>query len=389
MLRDVTLGQYIPGNTLLHKTDPRMKLIISILFMAAALIIPDKIIYIFNKDPRVIEQGSLYLRYACLSYPALALTNILGSILRSAEYPKLPMVVSGISAVINGVLNYLLIFPAGLGVKGAAIATALSAWIGPVLIIAISVARKNILCAPLGEILSFNLRTIAEFFKKALPVIVNETMWGMGTVTYNIIFANIGYEEYGAITIVRTFENFSFCFFLGLCNACCVLVGKQIGAGEIREGIRDSRRFMSLFPIVSVFVGIAVILLRKPLVSIFNLGSNISTYTIETAQWILVIYGVWVIMRNISYLTVVGIFRPGGDTSFGMVIELIVLWCFSVPMTFIAANVLHLPFLLVYAVMYLCEDIPKAFIFIPYWMSGKWIRPVTDAGCEGLEQFKA
>ena len=146
---------------------------------------------------------------------------------------------------------------------------------------------------------------------------------------------------------------------------------------------------MSLFPIVSVFVGIAVILLRKPLVSIFNLGSNISTYTIETAQWILVIYGVWVIMRNISYLTVVGIFRPGGDTSFGMVIELIVLWCFSVPMTFIAANVLHLPFLLVYAVMYLCEDIPKAFIFIPYWMSGKWIRPVTDAGCEGLEQFKA
>ena len=202
-------------------------LIISLIFMAAALLIPEKIIYIFNKDPRVIEQGALYLRYACLSYPALALTNILGSILRSAEHPKLPMVVSGISAVMNGVLNYILIFPAGLGVKGAAIATALSAWIGTILIIVISVARRNILCAPLSEILSFNFRTIAEFFKKALPVIVNETMWGMGTVAYNIIFANIGYEEYGAITIVRTFENFSFCFFLGLCNACCVLVGKN------------------------------------------------------------------------------------------------------------------------------------------------------------------
>ena len=363
-------------------------LIISLLFMAAALLIPEKIIYIFNKDPRVIEQGALYLRYACLSYPALALTNILGSILRSAEHPKLPMVVSGISAVMNGVLNYILIFPAGLGVKGAAIATALSAWIGTILIIVISVARRNILCAPPSEILSFNFRTIAEFFKKALPVIVNETMWGMGTVAYNIIFANIGYEEYGAITIVRTFENFSFCFFLGLCNACCVLVGKQIGAGDIREGIRDSKRFMALFPVISVVIGAAVMLLRQPLVSIFNLGSNISSYTIETAEWILVIYGAWVIMRNISYLTVVGIFRPGGDTSFGMIIELIVLWGFSVPMTFIAANVLHLPFLLVYAVMYLCEDIPKAFIFIPYWTSGKWIKPVTDAGKLALEEFK-
>jgi Na+-driven multidrug efflux pump len=175
---------------------------------------------------------------------------------------------------------------------------------------------------------------------------------------------------------------------LGLGNACCVLVGKQIGAGEIREGIRDSKRFMSLFPIISIIIGGAVILLRQPLVSIFNLGSRISTYTIETAQWILVIYGAWIIVRNIPYLTVVGIFRPGGDTSFGMLIELVVLWCFSVPMTFIAANILELPFLLVYAIMYLCEDIPKALIFIPYWASGKWIKPVTDAGKNALLHFK-
>ena len=271
---------------------------------------------------------------------------------------------------------------------GAAFATAISAWLGPILIILISVARKNILCAPLRDIFSFNGALIAEFFKKALPVIVNETMWGMGTVAYNIIFANIGYEEYGAITIVRTFENFSFCFFLGLCNACCVLVGKSIGAGEIREGIRDSKRFMIIFPIVSVTVGCAVMLLRHPLVSIFNLGSNISAYTIETAEWILVIYGVWVIMRNIAYLTVVGIFRPGGDTGFGMIVELLVLWCFSVPATYIAANLLNLPFLLVYAIMYLCEDIPKALVFIPYWVSGKWIKPVTDAGQSALAKFK-
>jgi putative MATE family efflux protein len=363
-------------------------LIISIVFMLAAVIFPDKIIYVFNKDTRVIEQGALYLRYAALSYPALALTNILGSVLRSAEQPKLPMVVTGISALFNVILNYLLIFPAGLGVMGAAIATVISSWIGPVLIITISVAKKNILCAPMRDILAFNGQTVAEFFKKALPVIINETMWGLGTVAYNIIFANIGYEEYGAITIVRTFENFAFCFFLGLGNACCVLVGKQIGAGEIREGIRDSKRFMSLFPIISIIIGGAVILLRQPLVSIFNLGSRISTYTIETAQWILVIYGAWIIVRNVPYLTVVGIFRPGGDTSFGMLIELVVLWCFSVPMTFIAANILELPFLLVYAIMYLCEDIPKALIFIPYWASGKWIKPVTDAGKNALLHFK-
>jgi len=361
--------------------------LLSILFLLIAMIIPEKVIYIFNKDPAIIEQGSAYLKYACLSYPAMALTNILGSILRSAEHPKLPMAVSGVSAVLNIILNYVLIFPAGLGVKGAAIATAISAWVGPILLIVLSIVQKNILCAPLKDIFSFNAKTVGEFFKKATPVIINETMWGMGTVAYNIIFANMGHEEYAAITIVRTFENFAFCFFLGLCNACCVLVGKSVGAGEIRESIRDSKRFMYMFPVVSAIIGSAVILLRIPLISVFNMGSKISPYTIETAQGILIIYSVWIIVRNIPYLTVVGIFRPGGDTTFGMLVELGALWCFAVPMTYMAANIWQLPFLTVYAIMYLCEDIPKAIIFWIYWRSGRWIKPVTKAGEAGLKEL--
>lgn len=363
-------------------------LILSVLFLLATAIFPETIITIFNKTPSIIELGSLYLRYACISYPAMALTNILGAILRSAEHPKMPMAVSGICSVLNVILNYLLIFPAGLGVKGAAIATAISAWIGPVLIITFSIAIKNIFYAPLKDYLSFSMANVAEFFKKASPVIFNETMWGMGTFAYQIIFANMGAEEYAAITIVRTFENFTFCFFMGLCNACCVLVGKSIGSGEIREGIRDSRRFVTIFPFVSIVIGAAVILFRAPLVSVFNLGENISAYTIDTAKWILVIYGVWIVVRNIPYITIVGIFRSGGDTARGMIVEMIVLWGFSVPVTFLAANVWGLPFLAVYAIMYLCEDVPKAIYFLLYWRSGNWIKPVTEAGKLGLEEFK-
>ena len=213
-------------------------------------------------------------------------------------------------------------------------------------------------------------------------------MWGMGTVAYNIIFSNIGYEEYAAITIVRTFENLSFCFYMGLCSACCVMVGKSIGAGEIREGIRCSKRFMILMPLTSATVGTLIVLFRVPLVSLFNLGSNISSYTLNTAQYLMIIGAVWAIMRNIPYLTVVGIFRPGGDTTMSMLTEIGALWLFAVPMTYLSANVWHLPFLAVYAIMYLCEDLPKAVIFLTYWRSGKWIRPVTDAGRQGLAELK-
>ena len=362
-------------------------LAVSLVFLVLALIMPERIIYIFNKNPEIIQEGSLYLRFACFSYPAIALTNIFGATLRSVERPKLPMAVSGICAVANVILNYVLIFPAGLGVKGAAIATSISAWLGPTLILIFSAARKNILIAPLREF-AFSLKFVGEFYKKAAPIIINETMWGMGTVAYNIIFSNIGYEEYAAITIVRTFENLSFCFYMGLCSACCVMVGKSIGAGEIREGIRCSKRFMILMPLTSATVGTLIVLFRVPLVSLFNLGSNISSYTLNTAQYLMIIGAVWAIMRNIPYLTVVGIFRPGGDTTMSMLTEIGALWLFAVPMTYLSANVWHLPFLAVYAIMYLCEDLPKAVIFLTYWRSGKWIRPVTDAGRQGLAELK-
>ena len=361
-------------------------LIVSILFLAVAAIFPEKIIYIFNKKPDIISEGATYLRFACLSYPAMALTNILGATLRSVERPKLPMTVAGICAVANVVLNYVLIFPADLGVQGAAIATAISAWLGPVLILIFSIFRKNILIAPLREF-SFSMSAVGEFFKRTTPVIINETMWGMGTVAYQIIFANMGHEEYAAITIVKTFENFSFCFFMGLCNACSVMTGKAIGSGEIREGIRDTKRFITIFPFISMIVGAGVILLRSPLVSIFNLSSNISDYTIETAEWILVIYSVWIVVRNVPYLTVVGIFRSGGDTTMGMIVEILALWCFSVPLTYLAAKVWGLPFLAVYAIMYLCEDLPKTVFFLLYWRSGKWIKPVTEVGKRGLAEL--
>ena len=362
-------------------------LILSVVFMVIAAIAPEGVVRIFNKNPEVIASGADYLRYACYSYPAIALTSIFGSTLRSTEKVRLPMVVSGISAVANGILNYILIFPANLGVKGAAIATVISSWFGLALLVVISLAQKNIIIAPPKKLFSFTGASISEFFKKTSPVILNETMWGLGTVIYNIIFANIGHEEYAAITIVRTFENLLFCFFIGICNACCVMVGKSIGSGEIREAVRDTKRFNIIMPILSVVIGAVAILLRSPLVSLFNIGEQVSAYTLGIAEYIIMIYGVWIAVRNMPFLLIVGIFRPGGDTTTGMKWEIFVLWLFAIPVTAIMAYWVKLPFLAVYATMYLCEDIPKTVIFLIHYFKGKWIRPVTDEGKAALAKY--
>ncbi|MEQ8154819.1 MAG: energy-coupling factor transporter transmembrane component T [Clostridiaceae bacterium] len=47
MLKDITIGQYVPGDSFIHKLDPRTKIIISMLFVAALFIINKFVGYIF------------------------------------------------------------------------------------------------------------------------------------------------------------------------------------------------------------------------------------------------------------------------------------------------------------------------------------------------------
>lgn len=46
MLRDITLGQYMPGNTVIHRLDPRNKIILTILYIAIIFCVASPVWYI-------------------------------------------------------------------------------------------------------------------------------------------------------------------------------------------------------------------------------------------------------------------------------------------------------------------------------------------------------
>lgn len=367
-------------------------LALSLLFAIPAFFAPETIMSIFNRDPAVVAIGASYLRIAALSYPAVALSTVCSTLLRSVERVHLPVIVSVFTTAANAFFNYGLIFGAfglpRLEVEGAAIATCISSWLGPILLYAISAFRRNILVGSPREIFGFSRASVAEYFKKATPVILNETMWGLGTLIVNVIFANKGHEEYAAVTIFRTFENIAFVFFVGLCNACCVMVGKSVGSGKTEQAVTDARRFSLLVPLMGTAVGTAIIIFREQLVSVFNMQGNITENTFGIACTLMLIYALELTVRNIPYIQIVGIFRSGGDTSTGTKYDVIGLWLLSIPCTAAAAYLTDLPFTAIFAIMYIAEDYVKSLLCIRYFRTGKWIRPVTPEGREGLRLFR-
>lgn len=366
-------------------------ILVSGIFTTVSLVSPELVINIFNNNPAVIDEGKRYLLIVCASYPAVAITNILSSVLRSVENVKLPMYVSFLTTVLNIFLDYGMIFgkfgfPA-MGIKGAALATSISAWVGVLAILTVSIIKKNILYAPIKHTFGFRCKDIKEFYKKALPVIFNESMWGAGTFAFNIIFGHMGYEYFAAITILRSFENIAFVFFIGICNACCIMVGKSVGKGKIKRGVQDSKRFVLLVPMLALIVSVLIFTLRAQLIGIFNLNNNITQVTLDAAMTIMAIYAFEFTIRQMPYILIVGVFRSGGDTVTGVKFDLFCLWCLSLPATLISVYLLKVPFTVAFAVMYIFEDYAKTILCLRYYKSMKWIKPVTVEGKNGLKEF--
>ena len=345
---------------------------VALVFTVLGLFIPHQLIRIYSPDPEVVRVGGEYLRLACLSYIPTAISFSITLALRSTERVKLPLVCTSVSLLINAGANYLLIFLAGLGVKGAAIATVFSRLVELVILLIWSYSHSYEVCGRLGELLDFDWPFVFKYLKIAFPVIVNETFWGLGTSVYNGIYAHAGTDSFTAYSITGTISQLTWVFCMGFGNGIGVLIGKRIGEKKLDQARAYALRSMWFMPLVGAVVGVLLLPLSKLLPFLFNVEPEI----IKMATQILMILILLYPFNSFCMDWIVGVCRAGGDTVFSAAGELIVLWGLAIPLGYIAAFVLHLPAPMIFLFLS-SESIVKAIVGAIRVLSGKWLHEVT------------
>ncbi|MBQ1631476.1 MAG: MATE family efflux transporter [Clostridia bacterium] len=347
-----------------------------ILATLLSVLFPHAIMQMLTNDESLRSIGVSYLSVAAFSYIAIVVNSILSTVLRSTEKVHLPLIASGTAAALNALLNYALIFghfglPA-LGARGAGIATAISAATGPVILLIVSILKRNVLIAPLKKIFDIK-RFFLPFWKRSLPAFLNETLWSLSIVIVNMIFGHMGKENYAGLSTVRTIENLVFVFFIGICHSCNIIVGKHIGAGDESGARRIANSFLILTPLAGFVLGMIVLVLRGPVVDLFQIGDSSKA----VARALLLMYAFEIGFRNIPYIEVVGIFRAGGDTRIGFFGDLAVQYLVVIPIAAILGLWVKLPFVTTFVIMQICDDIAKNLIYFFYYRKGNWIKPVS------------
>ena len=204
-------------------------------FTLAAALIPQTLMSFYTEDREVIRLGSEYLRIVSLSYTMMAIAVSYISVLRSITMVRLTVVVAVIALGLKTLLAYLLIFGVGifpeLGVRGAAIGTAFGWTFECILLLTLVYVRKTPLAVSPLKLFRFSRPFALNVLRTSMPAAFNEVLWSLGITTYNAVYGHIGTDAIAAVNINATIEEMVFVMFMGLGNACAIMVGNKIGAG--------------------------------------------------------------------------------------------------------------------------------------------------------------
>lgn len=355
---------------------------VSVFFTLAALIFPEFCLRIYSSDEEVIARGAVYLRYVAPSYIFTGIAFAFANACRSTEHVRLPMVVTAISVIVNGVMNYILIFgiKAGsvvlikpLGIVGAAIATDIARIVEFLLIIIIPYAKKYEFAANLNNFFKKQPGFMPKFLKVVIPVLCNETLWGVGASMHSSIFGHAGTDVIAAFNITSTTSNLIWTFFMGCGNATAIILGKMIGEKKYSEARSLAKKYTLFLACSGAVLGLLLIPLAKMLPMFYNVDKDV----IHIAQIFLYLTLLFYPLNATNMFFAVGLCRSGGDTVYSLIMDTGFMWVLSIPLGFCAVMFLHLPFWAVFLCVH-SEDILKWFLGFFRLQSGKWLHDLTE-----------
>jgi Na+-driven multidrug efflux pump len=276
------------------------------------------------------------------------------------------------------ILAYLLIFGIGifpeLGVRGAAIGTAIGWSFESILLLILVYALKTPLAANPLSFFRFNRPFVMSVLKTSMPAAINEVLWSLGITTYNAVYARIGTNAIAAVNINATIEDLMFVLFIGLGNACAVMVGNKIGAGGKEIAFEYGRRFAILGVTSALVGGMVVFSSRETVIGLYH----ISPAAGDNLRGLMLVYALSSWIKVLNFMLFIGALRAGGDTRYAMFTELFSIWMIGVPSALIGGFVLHLPVYGVYA-MVLLEEAVKLIVVFRRFLSRNWIHDLVNA----------
>lgn len=353
----------------------RFSLAISLLFALPALFVPELMMKVFTNDAELISLGADYLRIISVSYLCWSISEIYLAVLRSVERVKTSTVLNVSALLLNIFLNAVFVFgwfgAPKLGARGVALATSISRVVQLLACLIVSFASQNVKIR-LRAMLEKGGVLMQDFIRLSLPALGNDISWSVGFSMYSVIMGHLGTDIVAANSLAAVVRNFGTVMCFGIANASGIYVGKEIGANRLEDANKDGSRALKLTVAAGLIGGILVAFASPLVIRYASLSETAAGYL----KVMLAINTYYISGIAVNTTLIAGIFRAGGDSRFGLICDTIDMWCYAVPLGFIAAFVLKLPPMVVYFLLCTDEFVKWPWVLRRY-KSKKWLNNIT------------
>lgn len=291
-----------------------------------------------SAEPLVMAYVRTYLAITLFTYPAIAVTAVVGGVLRGAGDTRTPMKVTLMMNITNALFSYILIYGIrlrmpwfvldfrGLGIVGAALGIAAARTMGAVVMILILIrGSKEIRLTGLRR---FKPDWIVQrsIFNVGIPASLESLMFNTGKLITQIFIVGMGTAAIASNYIASSVFSMINVPGSALSIVAITLVGQHMGRGETEEA-RDTMLYLVKFTAVCLvilcglafpFAGFLVSLYsREP--EILHLASLLIRLSALAMP----------LLWGVSFVLPSGL-RGAGDAQYTMVTAVIGMWAFRV-----------------------------------------------------------
>ncbi|WP_139902339.1 MATE family efflux transporter [Clostridium thermarum] len=325
-------------------------IILALCISALLFAFSGKILSLAGATDEVIAVGTVYMKIVSLGIFFNMMMNIMNAILRGSGNTKVPLLASLVINFINIFLDWVLIFGKfgmpELGIKGAAIATAI-AHISGFIFISLYIRSKSAISIRLKYINGFSVHKIKDLLKLAIPSSMQEAAFSISRLLSTFIIMRTGTIAFASNQIANTVESVSFMPGWGVAIAATTLVGHKIGEKDYKKA-KD-------YANTSIFIGVVIMLLCSLIFLLFP-GFLIRLFIGESEKEVIGLGTLCLKVASIEqpFLAVSmiagGALKGSGDTKTPFMVSLISCWAIRLPLMYYLIYILRLSVVFVWLI---------------------------------------
>lgn len=307
-------------------------------------------------------QGPASMYFTIISIPLFLRSSarVFASMIRATKDTKTPMLISVFENVLNVGLNWMFIYGLSMGVKGAAIASAISYTIGGIAMLVAMVSNKKLrIC--MKDLLADTM-ILKECLRLGVPALFTNVASCLGYVVFAGMVSGMGTTIFAAHSIAVTAEEIVYIPGYGLRLATSTLVGNALGEKNYQKLKSTVELSVILTMLIMVVNGILLYLFALPLMSIFTSSQQVALIGSKMLRMVSFsepFFGLMIVLEGVSY--------GMGHTKNVFFCETFSMWCIRIMSTFVCVKIMGLGLTAVWMCM-IADNVCKAillFVFRP------------------------